>query len=42
MTADEAVALLSKNGNLVKRPFVTGKGISLAGFKPDEWAKALG
>ena len=42
MTADQTVALLSKNGNLVKRPFVTGKGISLAGFKPDEWAKALG
>ncbi len=42
MTADQTVALLSKNGNLVKRPFVTGKGISLAGFKPDELAKALG
>jgi len=42
MAADDAVALLSKNGNLVKRPFVTGKGVVLAGFKPDEWAKALG
>ncbi len=42
MTADAAVALLSKNGNLVKRPFVTGKGVVLAGFKPDEWTKALG
>lgn len=42
MTADEAVALLSMNGNLVKRPFVVGKGVVLAGFKPDEWSKALG
>ena len=42
MTADEAVALLSKNGNLVKRPFVAGGGVALAGFKEDEWARALG
>jgi arsenate reductase len=42
MTADEAVALLSKNGNLVKRPFVVGDGIVLVGFKEEEWAKAMG
>ena len=42
MSADEAVALLSKNGNLVKRPFVTGPGLVLAGFKQDEWARRLG
>jgi arsenate reductase len=42
MSADEAVALLSKNGNLVKRPFVTGDGVVLAGFKESEWAGALG
>ncbi len=42
MTADEAIALLSKNGNLVKRPFVTGDGVVLVGFKEDEWRKALG
>lgn len=42
MSADEAVALLSRNGNLVKRPFVIGKDVILAGFKPDEWSKALG
>jgi arsenate reductase len=41
MTADEAVALLSKNGNLVKRPFVTGDGIVLVGFKVDDWQRAL-
>jgi arsenate reductase len=42
MTADEAVALLSRNGNLVKRPFVTGDGVVLAGFKETEWEEALG
>jgi arsenate reductase len=42
MSADEAVALLSKNGNLVKRPFVVGDGIVLVGFKEEEWAKAIG
>lgn len=41
MSADEAVALLSKNGNLVKRPFVIGEGVVLAGFKEDEWRRAL-
>lgn len=42
MTADEAVALLSKNGNLVKRPFVAGDGVELVGFKEGEWATVLG
>ncbi len=42
MREDEAVALLSKNGNLVKRPFVLGDGVVLVGFKEDEWRKALG
>lgn len=42
MSADEAITLLSKNGNLVKRPFVTGDGVALAGFKADEWARVLG
>lgn len=33
----EGIDLLSKNGKLVKRPFVlTGKGV-LVGFKEDEW-----
>src|SRR5436190_23754811 len=37
MSVDEAIELLSKNGNLVKRPFVlTGQG-GLVGFKEDEW-----
>lgn len=41
MSEGEAVALLSKNGNLVKRPFVIGEGVVLAGFKEDEWRKTL-
>lgn len=38
MTVKEALILLSKNGNLVKRPFVlTAKG-GVVGFKPQEWS----
>ncbi|RYD32318.1 MAG: arsenate reductase family protein [Verrucomicrobiaceae bacterium] len=38
----EALELLSKNGNLVKRPFVLGDGKALVGFKESDWAAALG
>ena len=41
MSAEEAVALLPKNGNLVKRPFVVGLGGVRVGFKPEEWERAL-
>lgn len=41
MSGEAAVALLSKNGNLVKRPFVIGDGVLLVGFRPDEWERAL-
>lgn len=41
MSDDEALALLARNGNLVKRPFVVGKGRTLVGFKPEEWEKSL-
>ncbi|GAA5125704.1 arsenate reductase family protein [Luteolibacter yonseiensis] len=43
-TMDQAAALelLSSNGNLVKRPFVTGDGKTLVGFKESDWAAALG
>lgn len=41
MTEAEAIDLLSRNGNLVKRPFVLmGKG-GLIGFKEEEWRKAF-
>ena len=41
MSKDQAFALLSTHGNLVKRPFVIGDGVALTGFKPDQWAAAL-
>ena len=37
MGEKQAIEMLSKNGNLVKRPFVIGKNILLVGFKEDEW-----
>lgn len=42
MREADAFDLLSKNGNLVKRPFLTGEGKVLVGFKEAEWAAALG
>ena len=39
MSESEALTLLSKNGKLVKRPFVLGAGVGLVGFKEDEWKK---
>lgn len=41
LSPDEAISLLSKNGNLVKRPFVlTDKG-GVVGFDEAAWAKAV-
>jgi len=37
MTEAEALKLLAGNGNLVKRPFVLGKGVGAVGFKVEEW-----
>jgi arsenate reductase len=42
MTESDAIALLAKNGNLVKRPFVLGKDWGTTGFKEDEWAGKVG
>ena len=41
MSRAEAVALLAKNGNLVKRPFVLTEKGGMVGFDPDAWAKLL-
>ena len=41
MSADEAIALFQANGNLVKRPFVTGDGVALVGFDEARWASAF-
>jgi len=37
LSEDQALTLLSQNGNLVKRPFVLGKDFALVGFKADAW-----
>ena len=42
MSEAEALELLAANGNLVKRPFVTGDKKGLVGFKEAEWATAFG
>jgi arsenate reductase (glutaredoxin) len=41
LTEAEALSLLTKNGNLVKRPFVLGEGVALVGFDEAKWAAAL-
>lgn len=41
MTETELFALLGRQGNLVKRPFLLGPGVALAGFDEAAWAKAL-
>lgn len=37
MNIEEQIELLSKNGNLIKRPFVLGKDFGLVGFNEEEW-----
>ena len=37
LTDKEAIALLSENGNLIKRPFVLSGDQGVIGFKMDEW-----
>ena len=37
MSEAEALDLLSKNGNLVKRPFALSTGGGTVGFKEEEW-----
>lgn len=41
-SADTAPALLAANPSIIKRPIVEHPGGLLVGFKPDEWAAALG
>ena len=41
MTEAEALQLLSKNGKLIKRPFLLTPTTGLVGFKKDVWDKAL-
>ena len=39
MSVDEALALLTTNGNLMKRPFALAQNRGTTGFKPEEWAR---
>lgn len=41
LSEEEAIDLLSKTGNLVKRPFVLFDGGGFVGFKEDEWREVL-
>ncbi|MEY4669845.1 MAG: hypothetical protein RL518_2544 [Pseudomonadota bacterium] len=41
MSVEEAIEALSRDGMLVKRPFVLTKSHGLVGFRPTEW-EALG
>jgi len=41
MTEDEAIGLLAKNGNLVKRPFVLSGSGGWVGFNEAEWEDLL-
>jgi len=45
MSVDQALALLGKNGNLIKRPFLigehAGRSVALVGFKEPQWAAQL-
>lgn len=42
MSSSEALDLLAKNGNLVKRPFLLGSNVALVGFDETAWSDALG
>jgi arsenate reductase (glutaredoxin) len=37
MTEDEAIALLAKNGKLIKRPFLLTEDDGTVGFKQEAW-----
>lgn len=42
LTPAAAITLLAANGNLVKRPFAIGDGVTLVGFNEAAWQEALG
>ncbi len=41
MSDQEAIAMLTANGNLVKRPFALGDGVALVGFSEAVWQDKL-
>jgi arsenate reductase len=42
MTEAEAIDALAKDGKLIKRPVVLGKGVALVGFDEQAYAEKLG
>ena len=42
LPVDEALALLSAHGNLVKRPFAMGEKSGVVGFRLPEWEALIG
>ena len=41
LSEKEKIDLLSKHGNLIKRPFLVGDTVLLQGFKPELWEEAF-
>jgi len=41
MTENDALTMLSHNGNLVKRPFAISNAVHLLGFDEEAWEKSL-
>jgi arsenate reductase len=41
LSTAQALELLARNGNLIKRPFLISKSATLVGFQPETWAKSL-
>jgi arsenate reductase len=37
MTSQDAIELLSSNGNLIKRPFIIAEDFQTVGYKPEVW-----
>ena len=42
MSEAEAIDALAKDGKLIKRPIVLGKGVALVGFDEDQYEQKLG
>lgn len=42
LTEAEAIEALAKDGKLIKRPVVLGKGVALVGFDEDKYEEQLG
>jgi arsenate reductase (glutaredoxin) len=41
LSPQQALQLLSSNGNLIKRPFLISNDITLIGFNPENWKQNL-